>query len=155
MERNWTGKGHVPLFGLIKNRWNRAVSNGMHSISFHHFTLFFVPSDLGGMTKLLYSITNYPNKEMTYCVIPLCSFTLRSIFIIVSKHSLRVFLDWWNTMEWSGIKWNKIMFHHSNWLKKRMKWRGKKWNAFHSIIFFILRFMRNDKITLFHHAVSK
>lgn len=54
-----------PLFGLIKKEWNGAEPNGMHFIPFLHFPSLFVPSDLGRMTKLLYSVMKYPNSGMT------------------------------------------------------------------------------------------
>lgn len=69
-------------------------SNMMKCIPSHSIT--FIPSDLDGMRKLLYSVIKYPNNGMTYLFyfvtlrsIPLDFVPFRSVQCNVSKHSLR------------------------------------------------------------------
>ncbi|AES61154.1 hypothetical protein MTR_1g079480 [Medicago truncatula] len=47
----WYGmvRGYVPLFRFLKIGWNGMEHDGIHSIPYHHLSLFFIPPNLGGM----------------------------------------------------------------------------------------------------------
>jgi hypothetical protein len=45
----WSGVGykHIPLFVFVKYEWNGMEYDGTHSIQYHSFFQFFIPSNLG------------------------------------------------------------------------------------------------------------
>jgi hypothetical protein len=46
MEWNGVGYSHVPLFGFVNNEWNGMEYDGIHSIQYHSFIQFSIPSNL-------------------------------------------------------------------------------------------------------------
>lgn len=78
----------------------------------------------------LYAIRSEWNFFTELCIWYTISRFHKSLLFL---NSLTVCLDWWNRMEWSRIKRNKIMFHHLVWLKKG--WNGVVSYGMHSITF--------------------
>lgn len=89
---------YIILFGSFKIRWNGAKWSGM--ISLHHLPLYLFFSDLCGMKNLHYSIIKFPNSGMKSSF---CSASFCLVYFIISKHNLRLYLYWWNEMEWNEM----------------------------------------------------
>jgi len=49
MEWNGVGWSHIPLSDFKKNEWNGMKCDETHSIQYHSFIQFFIPSNLGCM----------------------------------------------------------------------------------------------------------
>jgi len=49
--------------------------------------------------------------------------------ILNNNYTWRLCLNWWNVMEWSGMRLCSIVWISKNW----MEWYGRWWNPFHPI----------------------